>query len=417
MGLRIRIVAVALICGMATGCDSDSGRVPLAQVVDSAGVRVLSYDLTATSVPAFRVVGEADLEIGVRSGAPEYSFSRVADLTVTSDGSIVVSDAQGRELRVFDREGSYKLTLGGPGDGPGEFATAPTIAGAAGDTVFAFDQSHRRVTSFTLAGELVAATTLGSTATGGPGALLRQGDGTYLAPYPWVSVGGSDATPHDVRLELDSIAILRLDSKGQTLDTVRVMADRERLRVVQAREGGRVSVMQTVTPWATQAFVRSDGMDPIVARSDSFSYAKLSPTGAVRLILKVRGVQNPATAEDIRAFQEAALSEAFGDDPIDPMVRRINLDYLPDRLPAFANVLVSPAGDVWVALTEFDSSNGYDWLVFADDGELRGLVHTPPKFRLFRVIDDHVFGVVSDELDVQYVRAFPLLLPVPAEEG
>ena len=417
MDPRVRLVAIACIGSLAAGCGSDSGSVPGAQVVDSAGTRMVSYDLAARSAPTFRVVGEPDLEIGVRSGLPEYSFSQVADITVMSDGSIVVSDARARELRVFSREGAYKLTLGGPGQGPGEFAGAPTIAGASGDTVFAFDRSQRRMTAFTLAGELVEATTLGSAATGGPAALLRQGDGTYLAEYPWVSLGGSVATPHEVRLELDSIALLGLDSGGQTLDTVRVMADRERLRVVQAREGGRVSVMQTITPWATQAFIRSDGVDPVVARSDSFSYAKLSPAGAVQLVLKVRGVQNPATAEDIRAFQEAALSKAFGDRPIDPMVRRINLDYLPDHLPAFANVLVSCGGDVWVARTEFDASNGYDWLVFAEDGQLRGLVHTPPMFRLFTVVDDHVFGVVSDELDVQYVRAFPLLPPLPRTRG
>lgn len=417
MDLRIRLVAMALIGGLTAGCDSDSGAVPLAQIVDSAGTRIVSYDLTTTSAPTFRVVGEADLEIGAQSGAAEYSFSRIADLAVTSDGSIVVSDAQARELRVFNREGHYQLTLGGPGDGPGEFASAPAIAGASGDTVFAFDQSQRRMTSFTLAGELVEAATLGSAATGGPAALLRQDDGTYLARFPWVSVGGSDATPHDVRLELDSIALLRLDSKGLTLDTVRVMADRERLRVVQADEGGRISVMQTVTPWATQAFIRSDGVDPLVARSDSFSYARLLPTGAVQLVMEVRGVRNPATAEDIRGFQEEALSKAFGDRPVDPTIRRMNMDYLPDRLPAFGDVLVSSVGDVWVAQTEFDSSSGNDWLVFAEDGQLRGLVHTPPMFRLITVVDDHLFGVLSDELDIQYVRAFPLLQPMPETQG
>jgi hypothetical protein len=60
-------------------------------------------------------------------------------------------------------------------------------------------------------------------------------------------------------------------------------------------------------------------------------------------------------------------------------------------------------------LTEYDLSGGLDWLVFTRIGELRGKVHTPPELRLRHVHDDFVVGFVLDELDVPYVRRYPLL--------
>ncbi len=115
-------------------CSGDVAQGPTAQVLDSAGVRIVTYDLTDLTVPTYRVIVEHDLEIGVQDGAPEYSFSRIPGLAVTRDGSFVVSDALAQELRVYDATGTYVRTIGQRGEGPGEFASAPAIVGLAGDT-------------------------------------------------------------------------------------------------------------------------------------------------------------------------------------------------------------------------------------------------------------------------------------------
>ena len=126
------------------------------------------------------------------------------------------------------------------------------------------------------------------------------------------------------------------------------------------------------------------------------------------------GVQHPATADEIRAHQEASIREELGDGEIDPGIWLLNIEFLPERLPAFEEIVVSDDGDIWLALTEYDSSAGYDWLVFAPRGELRGLVHTPPDMQLFEIRSDYIVGVVLDEFDVPYVRRYPLL---PSPDG
>jgi hypothetical protein len=404
--------AVAVAC-VAGACSGD-GRIPTAEVIDSAGVRIVSYDLTEVPIPTYRTLAPHDLEIGTLDGAPEYTFSSIPDLALTGDGSIVVSDGVTQELRLYDADGSYVRTLGRRGEGPGEFSSAPMIAGLADDTAFVFDVRTVRVTSFGLEGELIETTSLRTDEMGRPQSVIRQDDGTYLLRSRWVAPGAEDEL-YDVRMELDSIVIEHVDASGTLIDTVRVMADRSRVRRVQSPSPGIFRVQQANVPYPPRAFVRSDGLRAVMAYSDVFELELQEPAGNVGTILRVLGVQHPATADDIRAVQEARLREELGGGEIDPNIRRLNLDFLPDRLPAFASVRISDEGDIWVALTEYDASGGYDWLVFTPTGELRGVVHTPPDLQLFAMRADHIVGVFRDGLDVPYVRRYPLV--VESREG
>ena len=275
--------------------------------------------------------------------------------------------------------------------------------------MFAFDSRSRRVTSFSLNGDLIETTGLRSPAIGRPLSVIRQDDGTYLSQYPWVDPSGQDTGPQDMRLDLDSIAIVHLDAAAALIDTVRVLADRTRARRVQDRGGGILATQQANTPYSALAFMRSDGVRVIVAHSGVFELDLLGPAGEAQTVLRVLGVQHPATADEIRARQEATIREELGDGEIDPAVWLLNIEFLPDRLPAFAAIVISDGGDVWVALTEYDGSGGYDWLVFTPSAELRGVVHTPPDMQLFEISSNFIVGVVFDEFDVPYVRRYPLL--------
>jgi hypothetical protein len=132
----VLLTAATLTSG---GCSGDGPAGPSVAVTDSAGLHIVTYDLSDAAAPTFRSVGPHDLEIGERAGAAEYAFSRIADLAVADDGTIIVSDGVAREIRTYRPDGAYLRTLAGPGDGPGELAAPPTFAAIAGDTVFAFD--------------------------------------------------------------------------------------------------------------------------------------------------------------------------------------------------------------------------------------------------------------------------------------
>lgn len=400
---------VYILMAFALGCSETRAGGPQAQVVDSAGVRTITYDLTAVEPPVYRSVGEHDLEIGVIEGTTEYAFSRILDVAVVGDEMIAIADGGTQEIRIFTDEGRFLRNVGQRGEGPGEFAGAPTIAGTAGDTLFAFDNRGGRVTSFTADGQSHETVTIRAGNGNRVSALMRRSDGSYLAQSRWIA---PDQEPvfHDVRLELDSVVVEHLSRAGQVVDTLKVMGDRNRARVVEDRGGGRIGVIQADPPHLPRAFFGSDGTQVVAGRSDSFNIETLLG-GGPPMVLRVLGADHPASAADILSRQEAAIREDLGDGPMDPRTRQLNLGFLPERLPAFSDLSVSEAGDIWVAMTEFDGSEGYDWLVFSSTGELRGSVHTPAGLRLFVIRPTHLIGVVIDDLDVPYVRRYPLLIP------
>lgn len=393
-------------------CVGPSDSVPAATIVDSAGVRVVTYELEGVNVPTLWRADELDLEIGEVEGAAERTFSGIADLAVTDDGFILVSDAVAREVRVYDAAGSYLGAIGRGGEGPGEFAVAPTFAGSSGDTVWTFDARTNRITSFARAGDVLEVLTLRTDDVGRTASAMRLADGTYLALSRWVDPA-SETVFHDARAELDSIVIERLDAAGALLDTIGVMADRTRARMVMDGGGGAIRTIDAPTPYSARAVVATDGARAVIGRSNSFELEVFGTHGAAEVILQVRGVDHPASAADIRTHQEARLLEEIGDREIDPMTRRLNLDFLPERLPAFGSVIVADQGDIWVSLTAYDLSEGLDWLVFSEDGELRGRVHTPPDLQVRAVGRDYVVGFALDELDVPYVRRYRLRAPGP----
>lgn len=404
-GLTFDVVAVALLAGV--GCAGAGGGGPTGVVTDSAGIRIVKYDLQRGAIPVHRLVGEIEQEIGLVEGPPEYTFSTVTDLAMAADGRYVVSDRLAQQIRVYDADGEHVASLGHPGDGPGEFSTAPTIAGVACDTVFAFDPRAARVSVFTLGDVLVGTASMQWEEYGRPTELIRMDGGGYLARSALIDVG-SPLEAHDVRLEVDSIVVQRLGSDGEPLDTLAVLPDRARVRARQVTAAGAQRMIQADPPYLPRAFVSSDGQRVLVARNDAFELHILDEAGSTSTLLRVNGVAHPATATDIRAEQEARVRAELGDQELDPLMRRLNFEFLPERLPAFAAILIADTGDVWVALQELDGTDGLDWLVFAPELELRGVVRTPPNVQLFHASEDWIVGVYRDELDVPFVRRYPL---------
>lgn len=388
------------------GCAERREGIPVGEVSDSAGLRLITYELADIEVPPYRRLGDFDLQVGAVDGAPQDVFSQITDMALFADGSILVSDRIARELRVFDPAGAFVRSIGRPGEGPGEFSSPPSVAGISGDTVFTFDRQASRVSVFERDGDLLNTVTVRPDDVGLADVVVRLSDGTFLVQSRWSDPDAAVAF-HDMRLELDSAVVFRVDADGMVLDTIEVIADRARARIVQDAGQGQVRTMQANTPHSVRAVVASSGEGSIVGHTGEFELRARSEEGAADFVLRVRGVEHPATAAEIRTRQEAAIRERMGDQELEPNLRRLNLDFLPETLPSFANALVSEAGNIWVGLTEYDLSDGTDWLVFDGEGVLLGSVRTPPEFRLRSIRTDYLVGFVLDDLDVPFVRRYP----------
>lgn len=108
---------------------------------------------------AYRVAAEPDLVIGEVAGAEPYLFRSIASARAMYDGRIVVVDGavmgSTDEIRVFSPTGEHLVTLGGQGEGPGEFQSFPMIELIGGDTILAWDLKAQRLSWFLADGTLL----------------------------------------------------------------------------------------------------------------------------------------------------------------------------------------------------------------------------------------------------------------------
>jgi len=94
-----------------------------------------------------------ELKIGQLDGPEEFLFASIADVAVNSKGDIYVADSRLNEIRKFDREGKYLLTIGRAGQGPGEFQSVSILTINGRDDLIAFDGRSDRISVFSDNGE------------------------------------------------------------------------------------------------------------------------------------------------------------------------------------------------------------------------------------------------------------------------
>ncbi|MFH1930787.1 MAG: 6-bladed beta-propeller, partial [Pseudomonadota bacterium] len=107
--------------------------------------------------PKVKLVKE--LTIGALDEGPdEYLFVYISDVAANSKGDIYIADRQLNEIRKFDKDGKYLLTLGRAGQGPGEFQSVVRISVNDRDELLAFDNMMGRLSIFSDRGNLIQTT-------------------------------------------------------------------------------------------------------------------------------------------------------------------------------------------------------------------------------------------------------------------
>jgi hypothetical protein len=96
-----------------------------------------------------------DLTIGVREGDPNKIFFRPGPVIADRDGNIYVAEYTEGEIRKFDQNGEYLLTIGRKGEGPGEFQGVLVCAFDSSGNLWVDDYGNQRLSEFTASGRYV----------------------------------------------------------------------------------------------------------------------------------------------------------------------------------------------------------------------------------------------------------------------
>ena len=363
---------------------------------DSAGVTIVENPQPAPDARLPWVFGaQPSLSIGAVDSGEDDQLFRVTDATRLPDGRIVIANSGSNELRVFTADGSHAGNWGGRGEGPGEFTSYSPAAVALwpGDSVAAanpwgsrlslfdrdgnhgrdvrLDTSLRNILDLLPDGKIVTrgSAGIGGEMTGTSGLVRQEAEWGILA---------ADGTMHMSLGEYPgSEAWAIFGSDGS-------------IRSVRFHPFGR----------ATLGAVWGDLV--AIGVQDNYEIKAFATDGSlVRIVRRDGDLERPT-----RADQNAYWEQRYANRPDEERVEALNeVKDMPlvDSYPAFSGVLADRAGYLWVR-----EYQGAAWTVFDAEGQIHGLVETPPGLRTFEIGEDYILGWKYDELGVEYVQLWSL---------
>ena len=405
-------VAALAACGTDTGSSAAGPEVVVDTIGDTTVVRTMSgsvWGAEATLVP--------EVSIGELDGPEEYLFGSIWSIAVDDDRGVYVFDGQAQHIRVFDSAGGYVQTLGGRGEGPGEFRSAEAIALLPDGRLLVRDQGNNRVQVF------------------GPGA------------------GDSDQWRYDAGY-MGSMSPLYTDAEGRTFVLAR---DRSRTGfarhlIVMGSDGTPVDTLPEPSseyqqPQLTAEFDIEGGRasyGAIVPFSPNFVWT-VHPDGhfLTGMAAEYR-IDLPSDGRVLRierAFDPVPVSDAEREYEREGVTRYLRSRYpdwswngppIPDHKPFFKALLAGKDGRIWVQLsTEGQLAQNEDhdlddplsqpvtWRepvrydVFKADGTYLGVVNPPDDFvtrpePIFH--GEYVWAVTEDELGVERVVRYRIVV-------
>lgn len=418
MRSRCRLPMLLVSVGL-TGCLNADGPARLAEVRDSAGVRIVDNHGGAWPEDAVWEVGTALLDVGGHDVAPEYQLYEVRGGTRLPDGSVVIADNGSHQLRFYDSSGTYLKSAGREGQGPGEFGGIWRMELYRRDSLLVWDNRNMRLSVHDRDGRFVRTFMLDPSAEGVarfPGReLIHFRDGSLLG-LEWLGQQLAEAGHGVVRTEA---TLLRFDAEGHELESIGTFPWMEYY----------VSDEQVVMPNGMAMNSRAPlmfGLTLQLAAADSSFWVgagdpELSQYDMQgQLLQRVRRLdleRRPATPALVAQFIEvrlAALEQMNNGEDFRARQRRLMEDMpTADFLPAYGWMLVDREGNLWVrhdpGVEDPEDPRPSLWDVFGPSGSFLGTVELPQRFVPLEIGADYVLGVQKDELDLEYVLLLPLL--------
>lgn len=372
---------IAVVLLVAASCGYSESPVNRTIEVDSAEVQILTtegpdHELPATIRPLF--------ELGGDPSGPE-SFYQLYPLQVGigQDSRIAILDRQANQVQVFGDDGTHLATLGGSGQGPGEF-TYPTAVFLRPDgevAVHAFQKGG--FVRFASGGAILEEERLG-VPFNGASPIIATDSGILLV---------SQETARD-----EGIRTWRLLHLSDT-DTSQLGSNVEaRTTSVNYASCG---VSMTQTPLFSAPLIwASNGRQTAVTAGPAYSILIFDGTKRLRILrrpLEPKVVTEAILAEEIG---EGESWDIGGRECVVPRAEVVEERGHADVVPVIENLAVTPSGQLWVKRRAISQeAPGID--VFSSDGRYIGTLPPEVPFPVRFLPDGRMAVIETDSLDVQ----------------
>ncbi len=354
------------------------------------------------------------LRLGDGLDVPEWlAFTRAPGLMVDATGRVYARGGQEGAVTVLDSDGSHVRTIGGTGEGPGEFVSIGDM-GFVGDTLWLQNWPMLHTSFFdstgthlrTEADHGMPSTSPGMWRTSVP---LAGGQGFYIP-----AAGRHGKT----RVRLPMTVGSRSDEARDTLSFEFDVTD---MRVAGV---GVFYYSATATPPIHRIDPEGNGIviaDWVPDRPETVTIRRFDEYGRLMREIAIGAELHPIPPSAKRGFIEEGMKKAKG--PYEsarqrgqkvPGSLRAAVEeglLLPDYYAPVQSMLVTRAGRIWLQeATTADVHEGR-WVVLGPDGEVVFRV-TSPQGAVFMAIDgDRIWATRTNDLDVPFIVLYELAGP------
>lgn len=402
MSSRIHLMFVLLITTAA--CESDAPRAPLSTARDSAGVRIIE-NTPMDHLPTWRTTAAPLVELGGIEGDLATIFARIRGGVRLADGRLIIADGQSRELRIFDPLGQHIRSVGGPGDGPGEFRSLWHLTRIAGDTLITSDWPIGKWNWFLPNGDFIKRTQVGLYYPGLARPPLR--DGSLLADAWERGSHGNEAEFWAARGSEPEFRaqgfLVRIPRGEEAADTLAPLPGLQWFKVGEPRQN---LVVRPLPFGATTRVVAGDSTI-FMADTHERNIRVIDFHGTVVHHIRWAGEDVPVTGADRADTREAVMSGLRNEARRGDFERWLTDVPYPVTKPTLDQVVVDTEGRLWVQVIEPSGSD--NWLVFDVEGALTARASIPEGLTVLHIGPDHILGVRRDELDVEFVELYGLI--------
>jgi hypothetical protein len=406
--VRVSLALIAVIGLSISACANDDPTAsPVSLARDSAGILIVENGTPASvGVPEWTLSATPRVVIGESGGEPGQFLNQVVSAFRLADGRIVVGDRGSREVRFFDEAGRHLRSVGGQGEGPGEFRALVAVDRLPGDTVIAGAWPLGLRIWWDADGEYITNTQSGRW---GPGLIGGRTlpDGTFLIDtYEGGSFGNSlelwAARGEESTFRTEGV-LLRVGRGGESRDTIGTVFGEEWFKIGEL--GPNRSFAMHARPFTYRTHMAFTHDRILLGESHRGEVRAYALDGSLVQIIRWEQEPKPVTAADRSGFHQGVL-----DGLSNPLRRPVFERWLsevefPESKPAFRGFLTDGRGRIWVQ--EWTTDGGVDRvLVFERDGTLSATLAPPRNARLMDVGEDYVLVVMTDELGVETVGLF-----------
>jgi hypothetical protein len=393
---RSAIAPVSLLFGFAA-CTGTSSSPQTPEVTDSAGIQiVLSPGPVWGSAEGWELSDAPIVQIGEREGDEAYQFVALWDAVRTPNGRYVAADDAAKELRVFDSLGQHLRTIGGDGEGPGEFRAVWMVGAYRGDSIYAFDYGLMRTSIFAADGTFGRAVRNPV-----PGNYWMTGvleDGSFLLQNP-----GEGRPQGPPGLKWDTAAVVVVSPDGDRVDTLGSFPNRQILL-----ESNGLQAMYHFQD-AAKGNAWAEGF--FFGTSDHDEVRFYNRRGELERIIRRGREAQPVTEEMKEEYRIGFLDYMAREQGVEAASRAapmLDVAVYAEELPFFGEVLLDSDGYLWVQDYSTPFFLNPNWSVFHPSGQWLGEVQMPSGLRVTDIGKDYVLGVRMDEVGVQYLQVFGL---------